>query len=41
MESGSKEHLERHRNVTGPTIAFTLIETAKLNDIDPQAWLTW
>jgi len=22
-------------------IAYTLIETAKLNDIDPQAWLTW
>jgi len=22
-------------------IAFTLIETAKLNNIDPQAWLTW
>ena len=22
-------------------IAFTLIETAKLNDVDPQAWLTW
>ena len=22
-------------------IAFTLIETAKLNRIDPQAWLTW
>lgn len=22
-------------------IAFTLIETAKLNGIDPQAWLTW
>jgi len=22
-------------------IAFTLIETAKLNQIDPQAWLTW
>lgn len=22
-------------------IAFTLIETAKLNKIDPQAWLTW
>ncbi len=21
--------------------AFTLIETAKLNDVDPQAWLTW
>lgn len=21
-------------------IAYTLIETAKLNDIDPQAWLT-
>jgi len=21
-------------------IAFTLIETAKLNDVDPQAWLT-
>lgn len=22
-------------------IAYTLIETAKLNGIDPQAWLTW
>ncbi len=22
-------------------IAFTLIETAKLNDVDPQAWLAW
>nr|WP_254695702.1 IS66 family transposase [Leisingera sp. NJS204] len=22
-------------------IAFTLIETAKLNDVDPQTWLTW
>ena len=22
-------------------IAFTLIETAKLNDVDPQAWLSW
>ncbi|MEM9045366.1 MAG: transposase domain-containing protein [Pseudomonadota bacterium] len=22
-------------------IAFTLIETAKLNDVDPQALLTW
>ena len=22
-------------------IAFTLIETAKLNGVDPQAWLTW
>lgn len=22
-------------------IAFTLIETAKLNSVDPQAWLTW
>ena len=22
-------------------IAFTLIETAKLNDVNPQAWLTW
>ena len=22
-------------------IAFTLIETTKLNDLDPQAWLTW
>jgi transposase len=22
-------------------IAFTLIEMAKLNDVDPQAWLTW
>ena len=22
-------------------IAFTLIETAKLNKVDPQGWLTW
>ena len=22
-------------------IAYTLIETAKLNDVNPQAWLTW
>ncbi len=22
-------------------IAFTLIQTAKLNNVDPQAWLTW
>ena len=22
-------------------IAFTLVETAKLNNVDPQAWLTW
>ena len=22
-------------------IAFTLVETAKLNGVDPQAWLTW
>ena len=22
-------------------IAYTLIGTAKLNDVDPQAWLTW
>ncbi len=23
------------------TGTFTLIETAKLNSVDPQAWLTW
>ena len=22
-------------------VAYTLIETAKLNGVDPQAWLTW
>ena len=22
-------------------IIYTLIETAKLNNVDPQAWLTW
>lgn len=22
-------------------IAYTLIETAKMNSVDPQAWLTW
>ena len=25
----------------GGGCAFTLIETAKLNGVDPQAWLTW
>ena len=25
---------------TSPAIAYTLIETAKLNSVDPQAWLT-
>ncbi len=23
------------------SIAYTLIETAKMNGVDPQAWLTW
>jgi transposase len=27
--------------VTDMRRAFTLIETAKLNMVDPQAWLTW
>lgn len=22
-------------------IAYTLIESAKMNDVDPEAWLTW
>jgi len=22
-------------------IAYTLIQTARMNDVDPQAWLTW
>ena len=22
-------------------IAYTLIETAKMNDVEPEAWLTW
>ncbi|MFP7675825.1 transposase domain-containing protein [Marivita sp. S0852] len=22
-------------------IVYTLIETAKMNDVDPEAWLTW
>lgn len=29
------------RGGKGMAIAYTLIETAKLNDIDPEAWLTW
>ncbi|MCW6512998.1 transposase domain-containing protein, partial [Lichenifustis flavocetrariae] len=24
-----------------PAAIYTLIETAKLNDVDPQAWLAW
>ena len=28
------------RRQSGMAIAYTLIETAKLNGIDPQAWLT-
>jgi transposase len=26
--------------ISRPVVAYTLIETAKLNDVDPQAWLT-
>jgi transposase len=22
-------------------IAYTLVETAKMNNVDPEAWLTW
>ena len=22
-------------------IAYTLVETAKINNVDPEAWLTW
>jgi hypothetical protein len=29
------------RGGNSTAIAFTLIETAKLNKVDPQAWLTW
>ncbi|WP_237072768.1 transposase domain-containing protein [Pseudaestuariivita rosea] len=31
--------ITRRRKAT--VIAFALIETAKLNDVDTQAWLTW
>jgi transposase len=30
-----------HRGGNSMAIAFTLIQTAKLNKVDPQAWLTW
>ncbi|MCK5886207.1 MAG: IS66 family transposase, partial [Alcanivorax sp.] len=30
-----------HRGGNSMAVAFTLIETAKLNKVDPQAWLTW
>lgn len=52
-EDGSQRTTPSQRNVgasmnTGfegggkaMAIAFTLIETAKLNKVDPQAWLTW
>lgn len=30
-----------NRGGNSMAIAFTLIETAKLNKVDPQAWLTW
>ena len=33
------EHLLRERGVIRAAIMYTLISTAKLNDIDPQAWL--
>lgn len=29
------------RSGKSAAIAYTLIETAKLNNVDPQAWLTW
>ena len=35
MSAGSK------RGGNSMTIAFTLIETAKFNKVDPQAWLSW
>ena len=36
-------HYEIASDGGGKTLAmaFTLIETANLNDVDPQAWLTW
>jgi transposase len=30
---------ESHSQGAGPAAVYTLIETAKLNGIDPQAWL--
>ncbi len=29
------------RGSNSMAISFTLMETAKLNKVDPQAWLTW
>ncbi len=39
---GQKNHLNMGSEGGGKaaTIAYTLIETAKLNGVDPQAWLT-
>ncbi len=28
-------------NYSSAAIAYTLIETAKINGVDPEAWLTW
>jgi hypothetical protein len=30
----------KRRSILSAAIAYTLIETAKLNGVDPQAWLT-
>jgi transposase len=32
---------EGGRKAMAMAIAFTLMESAKLNNVDPQAWLTW
>ena len=39
---GRKNHLFVGSEAGGnaAAIAYTLLETAKLNDVDPQAWLT-
>ena len=38
--SDSKNSMGFPRGGKTAAIAYTLIETAKLNDVDPQAWLT-
>jgi transposase len=38
---GRSGHLEVSDGGKAAAIAYTLIETAKMNNVDPEAWLTW
>lgn len=38
---GRRQAYESPRGRKAAAIAYTVIETAEMNNIDPEAWLTW